>query len=47
MAFRVASTRHRLMQLLNIMSKDSISTPEKITQLKNELGEYFHNNVFL
>ena len=46
MAFRVASTRHRLMQLLNIMSKDSISTPEKITQLKNELGAYFHNNSF-
>ena len=46
MAFRVASTRHRLMQLLNIMSKDSISTPEKITQLKNDLGNYFHNNSF-
>lgn len=46
MAFRVASTRHRLMQLLNIMSKDSISTPEKITELKNQLGEYFHNNSF-
>ena len=46
MAFRVASTRHRLMQLLNIMSKDAISTPEKITQLKNELGAYFHNNSF-
>lgn len=46
MAFRVASTRHRLMQLLNIMSKDSISTPQKITELKNQLGEYFHNNSF-
>ncbi|MBC7826939.1 MAG: hypothetical protein H7122_04275 [Chitinophagaceae bacterium] len=46
MAFRVASTRHRLMQLLNIMSKDAISTTEKITQLKNDLGEYFHNNSF-
>jgi hypothetical protein len=46
MAFRVASTRHRLMQLLNIMSKDAISSPEKITQLKNELGEYFRNNSF-
>src|SRR5688572_1866273 len=34
MAFRVASTRHRLMELLNIMSKDSISTPEKINQLR-------------
>lgn len=47
MAFRVASTRHRLMELLNIMSKDSISTPEKITQLKTELATYFHNNAFL
>lgn len=46
MAFRVASTRHRLMQLLNIMSKDSISSPEKITQLKNELGDYSQNNAF-
>jgi hypothetical protein len=46
MAMRVASTRHRLMQLLNIMAKDAISTPEKITQLKNSLGDYFHNNSF-
>lgn len=46
MAFRVASTRHRLMQLLNIMSKDVISTPEKTTQLKNDLGDYFQNNTF-
>src|SRR5580692_2890166 len=29
MAFRVASSRFRLMELLNIMSKDNISTPEK------------------
>jgi hypothetical protein len=46
MAIRVASTRHRLMQLLNIMSKDAISTSEKITQLKNELGDYFKNLSF-
>jgi hypothetical protein len=46
MAFRVASTRHRLMQLLNIMAKDAISTPEKITQLKNDLGGYFQNTSF-
>jgi hypothetical protein len=46
MAIRVASTRHRLMQLLNIMSKDAISTHEKITQLKNELGGYFQNISF-
>src|SRR5882757_4893918 len=29
MAFRVASSRFRLMELLNIMAKDKISTPEK------------------
>jgi hypothetical protein len=46
MAFRVASTRHRLMELLNIMSKDFISTPEKIVQLRTELGDYFKNSAF-
>jgi hypothetical protein len=46
MAFRVASTRFRLMELLNIMSKDRISTPEKLSQLKTELGQYFHNPAF-
>src|SRR5688500_3918202 len=34
MAFRVASSRFRLMELLNIMAKDRISTPEKLLQLK-------------
>lgn len=46
MAFRVASTRFRLMELLNIMSKDHISTPEKLLQLRTELGDYFHNPAF-
>ncbi len=46
MAFRVASTRHRLMELLNIMSKEEISTPEKVQQLKTELGEYFQSPHF-
>src|SRR5690606_11438733 len=32
MAFRVASSRFRLMELLNIMSKDRISVPDKLTQ---------------
>ena len=43
MAFRVASSRFRLMELLNIMAKDKISVPEKLTQLKTGLGEHFHN----
>jgi len=46
MAFRVASTRFRLMDLLNIMSRDNISTPEKLQQLKTELGQYFHSPAF-
>lgn len=46
MAFRVASTRFRLMELLNIMSKDSISTPEKLAQLRTELGDYFKSSAF-
>jgi hypothetical protein len=46
MAFRVASSRFRLMELLNIMSKDKISVPEKLHQLKTELGDYFQNPAF-
>lgn len=46
MAFRVASTRFRLMELLNIMARDKISTPEKLQQLRSELGLYFHNPAF-
>lgn len=46
MAFRVASTRHRLMELLNIMSRDHISTPDKLQQLKTELGDYFQSQHF-
>lgn len=43
MAFRVASSRFRLMDLLNIMSKDHISTPEKLLQLKTALADHFRN----
>ena len=43
MAFRVASSRFRLMDLLNIMAKDRISTPEKLLQLKTELAGHFRN----
>ena len=48
MAFRVASSRFRLMELLNIMSRNQgISTPEKLAQLRSELAETFHNPAFL
>jgi hypothetical protein len=46
MAFRVASSRFRLMDLLNIMSRDRIASPEKLHQLKTELGDHFHNPAF-
>jgi hypothetical protein len=47
MAFRVASSRFRLMHLLNIMSTDKISTPEKLSQLRMELSAGFQAPVFL
>src|SRR5579872_2096279 len=48
MAFRVASSRFRLMELLNIMSHHRrLSPPEKLQQLKTELAEYFKNPAFL
>lgn len=47
MAFRVASSKYRLMELLNIMSKDNISTPEKTAQLRKELADYFQHPAFL
>lgn len=48
MAFRVASSRFRLMELLNIMAKDQlISSPEKLLQLKTALNEHFRNPAFL
>ncbi len=46
MAFRVAASRLRLMELFNIMSRDIISTPEKISQLRNELNQHFNTTVF-
>lgn len=46
MAFRMASSRMRTMDLLSIMSKDHISKPEKIQQLKSELAAHFHSKAF-
>lgn len=44
--FRLASSRYRIKDLLDIMTKDDISTPEKISQLKTELGEYMQTNAY-
>jgi hypothetical protein len=42
-AYRMAAGRYRIMDLLNIMSRDHISTDEKLGQLKEDLGHYFHS----
>jgi hypothetical protein len=44
--FRLASSRYRIKELFDIMTKDEISTREKIDQLKNELNEHLHTNAF-
>jgi hypothetical protein len=44
-AYRLAASRYRIMDLLNIMSKDTISTEEKVIQLRGELGEFFNSKI--
>ena len=46
MAYRVVASRFRLMELFNIMASDRISSPEKLSQLREALAEYFHAPVF-
>ena len=44
MAFRLTSSRYRIKEILDIMIKDSISTPEKMNQLKEELRQLYVSN---
>ncbi|HTM92335.1 MAG TPA: hypothetical protein VL095_07955 [Flavisolibacter sp.] len=44
-AYRLAASRYRIMDVLNIMSKDRISTEEKVLQLRSELGEFFNSKT--
>ncbi|MFV0605570.1 MAG: hypothetical protein ACK5NK_06970 [Niabella sp.] len=46
MAFRVAVSRFRLMELLNIMSRDTISPEPKRELLCQQLNEYFNTESF-
>ncbi len=46
MAFRVAESRYRLMELFNIMCRDHIAPVEKVVQLRTELSDYFSNPKF-
>lgn len=47
MARRLKAERHRMKDLIDCMRKDTISSPEKITQLKQELAKHYQNNVYL
>lgn len=46
-AYRMAASRYRIMDLLNIMSKDIISPDVKRLQLQKELSEHFNSKQFL
>ena len=45
MAFRLTSSRYRVKELLDVMIKDTISTPEKIVELKKQLTELYPGNT--
>ncbi len=47
MAFRVVASRYRIKQLLDIMAIDTLSTPEKLEQLKLELFDAQHHPMYL
>ena len=47
MSFRLASSKYRVKELLDIMSDADISTHEKIKQLRSELAEHANDNSFL
>lgn len=44
--FRLASSRYRIKELLDVMAKDSISSPEKTAQLKEQLNAHFNTTAF-
>ena len=43
---RSAVAEHRLAMLLEVMSQQELSPPEKVRSLREELGEYHKTNVF-
>jgi hypothetical protein len=47
MAFRLNAAKYRIKELADIMMGETISTPDKIEQLKTELAAHFNNPQFL
>lgn len=46
-AYRLATARYQIIDLLNIMSGDTLSTPEKLHQLREELSEFLQSRQLL
>ena len=46
-ARRSKSAHHRLNALLDVMEQDTVSLPEKVNQLREELAEHYKDDVFL
>lgn len=45
--FRLATSRYRIKDLLDIMTSDNISSPAKVEQLKKELADTMHSHSYL
>ncbi|MBI3883475.1 MAG: hypothetical protein HY305_04465, partial [Sphingobacteriales bacterium] len=46
MTYRVVASRRRLMELLNIMTRDEISENYKVKTLREELNTHFNTAIF-
>lgn len=46
-AYRLATARYQIIDLLNVMTGDTLSTPEKLHQLKEELSEFLNSRQIL
>lgn len=47
MARRMKATNRMLQELINVMTQDTISQPQKIAQLRTELAQYYNDDTFL
>lgn len=45
-AKRIKTSKYRVNQLLEVMTHDDLSTPEKVRLLRNELAEHYKNDAF-
>lgn len=46
-AYRLATSRYQMMDLLKVMTHDKISTPEKQSQLRQEIADFFQSKQLL